>query len=72
MGSSLIERLVIDGFKSLKEVCIQIKPITVFIGLNSSGKTSVLQALAILKQSTKDNSQNLKMSEDLIQDHSKI
>lgn len=64
----MIEKLVIDGFKSLKNISIQIKPITVLIGLNSSGKTSVLQALEVLKQSTKAESQSsyLIVSGDLI------
>lgn len=50
----MIKQLEIDGFKSLKNVVIEIKPITVLIGLNSSGKSSVLQFLQILKQSTKE------------------
>jgi len=66
MGTDLIQKIVINGFKSLKNASIQIKPITVFIGLNSSGKSSVLQFLAILKQSTKENSQSLKTTGDLI------
>ena len=46
----MIEKITIDGFKSLKNVTIEIKPLTVLIGLNSSGKSSVLQLLAVLKQ----------------------
>jgi energy-coupling factor transporter ATP-binding protein EcfA2 len=43
---------MIKGFKSLKDVSLDVKPLTVLIGLNSSGKSSVLQFLEVLKQST--------------------
>jgi len=46
----LIERITVDGFKSLRKVSIEIKPLTVLIGLNSSGKSSILQLLQTLKQ----------------------
>jgi len=42
---------VVDGFKSLRNVTINIKPLTVLIGLNSSGKSSILQLFQVLKQS---------------------
>lgn len=50
---------MIDGFKSLKDVAIEIKPLTVLIGLNSSGKSSVLQLFQILKQSVMASSKSL-------------
>jgi predicted ATPase len=46
----LIESISIDGFKSLRKISIEIKPLTVLIGLNSSGKSSILQLLQTLKQ----------------------
>lgn len=48
----MIKHLCIEGFKSLKKTELKIKPLTLLIGLNSSGKSSVLQFLQILKQST--------------------
>lgn len=66
MWIALIEKIVIRGFKSLKNVSIQIKPITVLIGLNSSGKTSVLQALEVLKQSATAQDSNLRLTGDLV------
>jgi len=62
----LIEELFIDGFKSLKDVSIQIKPITIFIGLNSSGKSSVIQCLEVLKQTAKASSPSLRANGELI------
>lgn len=40
----------IKNFKSLKELDINFKNLTLFTGVNSSGKSSTLQALLLLKQ----------------------
>lgn len=40
----------IKNFKSLKEVDISLKNLTLFTGINSSGKSSTLQALLLIKQ----------------------
>jgi len=45
----LINSIYIKNFKSIKEQHFQLSPITVLIGANGSGKSSVLQALAVLK-----------------------
>lgn len=46
-----ISALVIEGFKSLAERTeIEIRPLTLLAGANSSGKSSVLQPLLMLKQ----------------------
>ena len=47
----MIEKLTIKGFKSLKNVSLDLGLITVVIGPNRSGKSSVLHALAALRQS---------------------
>lgn len=45
----MINTIYIKNFKSIKEQHFQLSPITVLIGANGSGKSSVLQALAVLK-----------------------
>ena len=47
----LYKEIEIKNFKSLKNVSVNPSLITVFLGSNSSGKSSVLQALTLLKQS---------------------
>ena len=47
----LYKKIEIYDFKSLKKVIVNPSLITVFVGPNSSGKSSVLQALTLLKQS---------------------
>jgi len=59
-GDFVYEEIVIKNFKSLKDVQIKPKLITVLIGPNSSGKSSVLQVLMALKQSIESSQLQLR------------
>src|SRR6187455_2949089 len=49
-----IDHLSIKNFKGIADVAhFEIKPITIFIGPNSSGKSSCIHALAALAQTVK-------------------
>jgi len=46
-----IGRISVKGFKSLVEECsIEIRPLTILAGANSSGKSSIMQPLLLMKQ----------------------
>jgi AAA15 family ATPase/GTPase len=46
-----ITRISVKGFKSLAEECsIEIRPLTILAGANSSGKSSIMQPLLMMKQ----------------------
>ena len=46
-----ITQLAVSGFKSIAEECeIDIRPLTILAGANSSGKSSIMQPLLMLKQ----------------------
>ena len=46
-----ITKIAVSGFKSLAEECtINIRPLTILAGANSSGKSSIMQPLLMLKQ----------------------
>lgn len=46
-----ITRISVKGFKSLVEECsIEIRPLTLLAGANSSGKSSIMQPLLMMKQ----------------------
>ena len=46
-----ITKIAVSGFKSLAEDCaIDIRPLTILAGANSSGKSSIMQPLLMLKQ----------------------
>ena len=48
----MLTALQLGNFKSWREVNAPLAPITGFFGTNSSGKTSLLQALLLMKQTT--------------------
>lgn len=50
----MLTRLRIDNFKSWKKADFEIAPLTVLFGANSSGKSSLIQFLLLLKQ-TRDS-----------------
>ena len=46
-----ITKISVNGFKSLANECeIDIHPLTILAGANSSGKSSIMQPLLMLKQ----------------------
>ncbi|ARQ68078.1 hypothetical protein CAG99_03825 [Streptomyces marincola] len=47
----MIDRLTLVNFKAFRRLELPLGPLTLLTGLNSSGKSSVLQALALLRQS---------------------
>src|SRR5688500_4040077 len=47
----MLESLTLTNFKAFARQEIRLAPFTLLTGLNSSGKSSVLQALALLRQS---------------------
>ena len=55
-NSIMLTEYQITNFKSLASATIPIKPITLIFGPNSSGKSSILQSLLVLKQSIKNDS----------------
>ena len=45
-----IEKVAINNFKCLKDICIALSNLTLITGVNSSGKSSFIQSLLLLKQ----------------------
>jgi predicted ATPase len=50
----MIERIAIKNFKSLKNIDLSLANLNVLAGLNGSGKSSLIQALLLLRQSFKN------------------
>src|SRR5713101_6998877 len=51
LEESGITQLTVSGFKSInREQSIEIRPLTILAGANSSGKSSMMQPLLLLKQ----------------------
>jgi len=51
----MITNITLENFKCFRKVEINLRLISVFIGPNGTGKSSVLQAMALLKQSVGSN-----------------
>ncbi len=49
----MLERLKLANFKGWQQLELELAPITLLFGTNSSGKTGVLQSLLLLKQSAR-------------------
>lgn len=47
----MLKRVEVENFKSLKKAVLEPGKLTILTGMNSAGKTSMLQSLAFLKQS---------------------
>lgn len=52
----MIQKLTLQGFKSFVDEVIELGPLTVLTGLNSSGKSSVIQAIRMFDALHKGNS----------------
>lgn len=50
--------LRLKTFKAFKDITVPLGPLTIFSGVNSAGKSSFLQALAVLNQTISDNEFN--------------
>jgi len=51
----MIKRLMIKNFKCIRELNIELAPLTIFVGPNGSGKSTILEALALMSQCSRKN-----------------
>lgn len=51
----MIKKILLENFKAFKNAEIEIKPITVIVGPNSGGKTSLLQSICLIQQTLRGN-----------------
>ena len=46
----MIRRVKIQGYKSLKDIEVELQPLTVIIGPNAAGKSNLFDALGLLSR----------------------
>jgi predicted ATPase len=65
----MLDRILLENFKASRYVPARLAPLTVLAGLNSSGKSTLLQALGVLRQSydSNGNTNGLCLSGELVQ-----
>jgi predicted ATPase len=50
---TMLTKVKIENFKSIRKLKLELAPLTIFVGPNASGKSNVLEAIAILAQTPK-------------------
>lgn len=50
----MLDWIKLENFKSARDVSLPLSPLTLLAGLNGSGKSTVLQAIAVLRQSLEE------------------
>lgn len=58
----MLRRIGLQNFKSWRELDIELAPITLLLGTNSSGKTAILQSLLMLKQTVASRDPSVKLN----------
>ena len=69
-ASALISHVEIENFKAVESASIDLKPLTVVVGVNSSGKSTFIQAVLLIVQHLRDEYStelNYSLNEDLVQ-----
>jgi predicted ATPase len=56
-----LSHIIIKGFKSIKELDLEMKPINVLIGANGSGKSNFISVFEFLKHAVDDNIENVRL-----------
>src|SRR5215468_8156226 len=47
----MIDHLQLENFKAFRQLSLRLAPLTLLSGVNAAGKSTVMQALALLRQS---------------------
>ncbi|WP_007023666.1 AAA family ATPase [Saccharomonospora iraqiensis] len=69
----MLERIELTNFKAFREASVPLGGLTLLTGLNSAGKSTVMQAMALLRQSydsgtlTDDDDRGLMLNGDLVE-----
>lgn len=65
-GKLMLTELQIKNFKCFQQAQLKLAPLTLLSGLNSTGKSSVLQSLLLLRQSY-DGDEHIRLNADLVE-----
>ena len=58
----MLSKLTIENFKSIKSQTFTLKPLTILTGLNSTGKSSIIQSVLLLSKCYSNTNQDLLVS----------
>ena len=52
MGKKMIKRIYVKNFKCFEEVSVECRELNLFTGVNGMGKSTIIQALLLLRQTS--------------------
>ena len=55
----MLNKISLKNFKAFKEVEIELKPITILVGPNNSGKSSLIQSIILIQQTLMGSGNNV-------------
>lgn len=55
----MLRKLTVRNMKCLRDVTLDLAPLTILVGPNDSGKTSLLEAIHLLSETTRRNTHEL-------------
>ena len=58
----MLTQITLERFKCFNRLCMPLKPLTLIAGTNGAGKSSIIQALLLVRQSCKDKDYDWKQS----------
>lgn len=62
----MIKKILLENFKAFKKAEIEIKPLTIFVGPNSGGKTSLLHSIALIQQTLRTSDPDVLKYKDTV------
>jgi predicted ATPase len=63
---TLIEKITLDNFKAFKHAEFEIKPITILVGPNNGGKSSLMQSIGLIQQTLRGSGAEILKFSDFI------
>lgn len=55
---TVVQKIVIENFKSIKELSLELGRVNIFIGENGAGKSNILEAIALAGAAVSDKLDN--------------
>lgn len=62
----LIEKITLDNFKAFEHAEFEIKPITILVGPNNGGKSSLMQSIGLIQQTLRGSGAEILKFKDFI------
>ncbi len=55
----MVKKILLENFKAFKNIEIELKPLTILVGPNNGGKSSILKSIALIKQTLNSSNSDI-------------